>query len=343
MVQFENKKLVLAGVVAAILLTGCGKNGPTTAARPIPLGDSTEAIAPADPQNLEAIAPVADELPVTNDPIAEPPVDETAASPDAVATTATAGDAEDEAAAKAKAEADAKKKAEEDAAAAAAAEEAAKRDAEAAKEAEEAAKRKEEAKKKKAEEEAQEKAEKLERQTPKFSKAIGEGSLHAANGLAILDGILYVVDNARQGLFGKFAAVRSYEIATGEFQSSIENIGWVGAKNLPTSVTRVKIKDGSLIAADGTKSYTFSLDGALTNTEDTTFTMPTEATTADGDDTYKIKGGTIVRYDDDDDKVCEFGEDELTEPVSIALDAEGNIYVSEKSGAKVVVFEKPED
>lgn len=339
MLQFENKKVVLAGVVAAMLLTGCGKSAPTTAA-PIAFDDEPAATAPADTSALEEAAP-ADELPA--DLGAQLPADEPA-TPDE-----TADGADDEAAAEAEAkkkaeeEAAAAKKAEEEAAAKKEAEEQAARDAKAKEEAEEAAAKKAEEKKKREEEEAREKAEKLERQTPKFSKAIGEGSLHSANGLAVLDGILYVIDNARTGLFGKFAAVRSYDVATGDFQSSIENIGWMGAKNLPTTVTRVKIADGQVVAADGTTSYSYTLDGTLMGTTDATFELPTEVTTADGDDVYKIKDGHVVRYDDDGDKVCEFGEDELTEPVSIALDAKGNIYVSEKSGAKVVVFSEPED
>lgn len=347
MVQFENKKLMLAGVVAAILLTGCGKNTPTGSARPIPLGDSTQATAPADPQNLEEAAPLEGELPSSTEPAAALPVEdvEPATSSDAPAS-AVADDAAAAEAAKKAAE-EAEKKAAEEAAAKLKAEEEAKKkaeeDAAAKKKAEEEAKKQAEEEKKRAEEEAAAKAEKLARQTPKFSKAIGEGSLHSANGLAILDGILYVVDNARQGLLGKFAAVRSYELATGEFQASFENIGWAGAKNLPTSVSRVKIVDGSVVAADGAKSYTFSLDGTLTNTEDVTFTMPTQVTTPDGDDTYKIEDGQIVRYDDDDDKVVAFGDDELDAPVSITLDASGNIYVSDKSTARVVVFSKPQD
>lgn len=341
MLQFENKKVVLAGVVAAMLLTGCGKSTPTTAA-PIPLGDESGATAPADTSALEEAAPF-EEQPAA--PIDQLPADEPAPTDEAPAADEGADEAAAEEAAKKAAEeaAAAAKKAEEEAAAKKEAEEQAARDAKAKAEAEEAAKRKAEERKKREEEEAREEAEKLERQTPKFSKAIGEGSLHSANGIAILDGILYVVDNARTGLFGKFAAVRSYDIATGDFQSSIENIGWMGAKNLPTTVTRVKIAAGEITAADGAKSYTYTLDGTLMGTTDATFEMPTEVTTADGDDTYKLKDGHVVRYDDDGDKVCEFGEDELTEPVSIALDADGNIYVSEKSGAKVVVFSEPED
>ena len=333
MLQFNNKKLVLAGVVAAIMLTGCGKKTPTGVARPVPLGDSAIAPAPTAPQNLDEIAPVEGELPTYEDATTEP-VDP---------ATPNATEAEDEDAAEdEKAAEEAAKKAEDEAAAKKAAEEAAKKAAEDAKQAEEAAKRKKEEEEREAEEEAQEQAEKLARQTPKFSKAIGAGSLHSANGITIAGGILYVVDNARQGLLGKFAAIRSYDLATGDFQSSIENIGWAGAKNLPTSVNRVKLDGGNLVAADGAKSYKFSLTGELLESVDATFPLPTEVE-ADDDVTYRIKNGQIDRLDEDGDVVLSFGDDELDAPVSITLDEDGNIYVSESASAKVVVFSAPED
>ena len=339
MLRIENKKLVLAGVVAAIMLSGCGKKTPTTTAAPVLLDDGGDAAAApleTPPQNLEEAYPAADELPAADLPPAETPTDEAPAT----GGDAEEGDAEEapelsaeEAAAKAAAEAAAKKAAEE--AAAKAAEEAAER------EAEEAAER-EAAKKKKAEEEAKKKAEKLAKMTPKFKKAIGEGSLHAAMGLAVSDGILYVVDNARQGLLGKFAAVRSYDLTTGDFLSSFENIGWAGAKNMPTSVTRVKIVDGGVAAADGATTYKFDLTGGLLEQTTATFPLPTEVE-VDDDLSYRLEDGKIERLDEDGDDVLSFGEDELEDPISIAVDSAGNIYVSERSTPKVVVFSAPED
>ena len=340
----ENKKLVLAGVVAAMLLTGCGKNTPATPAAPVLLDDGAgpTAAAPAAMEELPA-----DALPPATTPADEtPPADASDASDDATAEAEAAAKkkAEEEAAAKKKAEdeAAAKKKADEEAAAKKKAEE----EAAAKKKADEeaAAKAKAEAEaaaKKAAEEEARLKAEKLAKQTPKFKVTIGDGSLHSANGLAVSGNSVFVVDNNRTGLLGKFAAVREYDIATGDFKTSFENIGWGGAKNLPTSVTHVKLEDGNILAADGVKTWTFSGDGALVSTADTTFVDPQEVTDAKTGDVFRIHGGKIDRVHGGD-VLLSFGGDELDTPLALAIDGDGNLYVSEKSKGVVIVFSAPE-
>lgn len=353
--KIANQKLILAGVVAAIMLSGCGKKAPTGAATPVTFGDDEEIANPIAPSTVPGEAYADNTLPpagitqltdsetpagdpyadVTPDTNVNTNVDTAAADAKKAEEAAAAKKLEDDAAAKKAAdEAAAAKLAESDAAAKKLADEAAaakkKADAEAA-----AQKKKDEA--------AAKLAEELAAKTPTFKKIIGNGSLHSANGIAIASGILYVVDNARQGLLGKFAAVRSYETATGDFKSSFENIGWAGAKNLPTSVNRVKIADGKILAGDDAKTYTFSSDGSLLETADASFALVTEVDVPGSEDAWKIKSGKVVRVDGDGDVLLTLSADEIAAPVSVAVDADGNLYVSDATKHAVVVFTAPAD
>ncbi|MFP5504141.1 MAG: hypothetical protein ACLGIN_16775, partial [Candidatus Sericytochromatia bacterium] len=175
------------------------------------------------------------------------------------------------------------------------------------------------------------------------ARVIGNGSLHTAQGFAIDNGQLFVLDNQRTGLLGKYAAVRVYDLASGDYlKRSIENIGWAGAKNMPATVNRIKIEGGQLFAADDTTTYVFSLtDDKLVEKREGTFANVTEVTNPKSDDVYKLNGNTIERIHDGEVKVA-FGDDQLTQATAIAVDANGTLYVSDASG-KVHVFSQPAD
>lgn len=307
------KRVVLFSMISALLLAGCGKSTPAEVARPVPLGNTKAQ--PVAPTVDEAQAPVYEEYPSDGTLPAE------------WAATDEAEEADEEAAAST----------EEEIAEAEAAEEARK----AAEEAARLAKEAEEAEREAAEK-AEREAEAKLKKPHTFAKSFGNGSLHTAQGLLIDDGTLFVVDNQRTGLLGKFAAVRVYDIETGDFlKRSIENIGWVGAKNMPTSVDRIQFEDGRLLAADSTTTYVFSLtDDKLVEKREGSFDLPTKVTNPKNKDVYRIAGNKIERVHDGDVKVS-FGEDQITTATSIAVDADGTLYVSDIKGL-VHVYNQPE-
>lgn len=173
----------------------------------------------------------------------------------------------------------------------------------------------------------------------KFVKSIGNGSLHAALGIAVDSGKLYVVDNARTGLLGKYASVRVYDVTSGEYDKvSFENIAWGGAKNMPTSVTRVKISAGKLLAADETTTYAFDLATAdLIEKTEATFPLVTEVKDPTTGDTFKINGSKIDRIHDGE-VVLSFGSDLLGGANALAVTADGTLYVSESAKGLVHQF-----
>jgi hypothetical protein len=171
-----------------------------------------------------------------------------------------------------------------------------------------------------------------------FIKAIGSGSLDSANGLAVAAGKLYVVDNARTGLLGKFAAVRVYDVASGAYAKlDFENIGWSGAKNMPTSVTRVKLEDGNVLAANDTTTYVYKPDASLLEQRTATFALPTQVTDPVSGDIFRLNGNKIERVHAGS-VVASFGSDVITQGTSIAVDENGDLFVSDNSKATVYEF-----
>lgn len=320
------KRVVLFSMISALLLAGCGKSSPADVARPVALGGNSAPIAQPIAPEMEAPAPVYEEYPADGTYPAEWDAEEEEATPEVAASTA-----EEIAEAEAAAEAEAERLAEEEAERLA--------EEEAEREAEEAERAAEEAA-----EEAERAAAEAKLKAPHtHALVIGNGSLHTAQGFAIDNGQIFVLDNQRTGLLGKYAAVRVYDLASGDYlKRSIENIGWAGAKNMPATVNRIKIEGGQLFAADDTTTYVFSLtDDKLVEKREGTFANVTEVTNPKNDDVYKLNGNTIERIHDGEVKVA-FGDDELTQATAIAVDAEGTLYVSDASG-KVHVFTHPAD
>lgn len=173
----------------------------------------------------------------------------------------------------------------------------------------------------------------------KFVKSIGNGSLHTAHGIAVSNGKVYVVDNQRTGLLGKYASVRVYDVTSGEYENtSFENIAWGGAKNMPATVTRVKIASGKLMAADETTTYSYDLASTdLIEKTEGTFPLVTEVKDPVTGDTFKLNGNKIDRIHDGE-VVLSFGEDVLGGGNAIAVTADGTLFVSEKTKGLVHQF-----
>lgn len=276
------KTTMTAAMVAAMLLSGCGRASMTQVARPT--STPAQAVIPSVAPLTEA----ADEAPLTET------LPELVASPTPTPTPTPTPAAED----------DAEKEADETA------------DEE--------------------EEETEEEAEEAPQVSGNaYVKEIGKGSLNSANGLAVLADKIYVVDNARTGLFGKFAAVRVYEAASGDYTKlSFENLGLGGAKNLPTAVDRVKLAGTSIVAASATMTYTYDAEAKLQDSAEGTFALVTSAVDPKSGDTFKVAGDHIERFHGAT-KVVSFGEDQIGEAVSLAFGSDGALYVSDK-GKKVV-------
>ncbi|MNS43951.1 hypothetical protein D3C72_763790 [compost metagenome] len=169
-------------------------------------------------------------------------------------------------------------------------------------------------------------------------KSIGNGSLNSSHGVAVSGEYLYVVDNARTGLFGKFAAVRQYEIATGAYTKlSFENLAMMGAKNMPTTVTAVKVESGAIIASSPTLSYTFDATGKLLSSDETTFGLTTQVVDPKTGDTFKLNGSQVDRIHGGT-VIASFGSDVIGQGNAIAAGADGSIFVSDKSKGIVHQF-----
>ncbi|MEB3328920.1 MAG: hypothetical protein VKQ33_06775 [Candidatus Sericytochromatia bacterium] len=347
---------ILAGATAALLLAGCGRKTPPVAA-PVLLDDGVVTETPLAPTAFEALSegsalPAAPASGSPDEGLAPGPVASGAADavagsvPEPVASSVTlapvvadpvASTAEELAAL---AEDVARRKAEE-AEARLRAEEEAREAAEAARQAAEEKARRE------AEQEAQRKAEELAALTPAFVRAIGEGGLHGALGLALDGANLFVVDNGRTGLLGKFASVRKYEIATGRFLKSVEDIGLLGARNLPTSVDRVKVQGGRILAANPSSTWTFDNTGTLMTTTAGSFDVVTSVAVPGSTDSYRIHAGKLQRVKADGDVRLTLStfdangqEETIGNPVALAVDGVGTLFVTDNgSKPRVLVFE----
>jgi hypothetical protein len=345
--RFKQDKWILAGAVAALLVAGCGRKAPPVAA-PILLDEEPAAEAPMAPSSFES-APMEPASPITPavgstegalDPSmpASGAVDVVAtATPDVTASAVVDPVASDVVASSPEelaklAEDEAKRKAEE---------------AEARRKADEEARRASEEKaRRKAEEEARRKADELAALTPAFDRAIGQGGLHAALGFALDGANMLVVDNARTGLLGKFSSVRKYEIATGKFLSSVEDVGLMGARNLPTTVDRVKVQGGKILAADASSTWTFDNTGILMTTVAGSFDVVKSVSVPGSTDRYRIHDGKLQRVEADGDvrlTLSAFeasGEDDaIGNPVALAIDASGTLFVTDNgSKPRVLVF-----
>jgi hypothetical protein len=345
--RFKQDKWILAGAVAAVLVAGCGRKAPPVAG-PILLDEEPAAEAPMAPSTFESAPtepapPSAPELGSTEgalDPLmpASGAADVVAsATPDLAASAVIDPVATDVVASSpaelAKlAEDEAKRKADE-------AEAGRKADEEARRAAEEKARRK-------AEEEARRKADELAALTPTFDRAIGQGGLRGALGIALDGANMFVVDNARTGLLGKFSSVRKYEIATGKFLTSVEDVGLMGARNLPTTVDRVKIQGGKILAADASSTWTFDNTGILMTTVAGSFDVVKSVAVPGSTDLYRIHDGKLQRVEADGDvrlTLSNFeanGEDDaIGNPVALAIDAVGTLFVTDNgSKPRVLVF-----
>lgn len=321
------KRVVLFSMISALLLAGCGKSSPAEVARPVALGQAAAApTAPAYDSQMPVYEeyPAAGTMPADGTVPAEWADEEEEATPEIAASTAEEIAAAEEAAREA---AELKAKEEAEAAAKKAAEEA----AEAAKKAAEEAERK-----------AAEEAAAAKLKAPHtFTKSIGNGSLRSAQGLVLDGGKAYVLDNQRTGLLGKFAAVRAYDVASGDYlKLSIENIGWAGAKNMPATVSALKFENGQVLAADATTTYVFNLaDAAFVEKREATFANQTEVKHPVNGDTYRLAGSKIERVHNGTVTVS-FGEGQLTQGTAIAIDADGTLYVADAKGL-VHVFTTP--
>lgn len=349
--RLDRNKWILAGAVAAVLLSGCGRKTPPVAA-PVLLEDDPAASTSGASTGFDD--PLAGAVPATGLPDAGVPPAPVAsgaqdvpatvsqdlsasATPDPAATPAQDVVATDAVASTpaelAQLAEEAARKAEEDAAARRKAEE------EARKAAEERARRK-------AEEEARAKAEELAALTPTFDRAIGQGGLYGALGIALDGANLFVVDNDRTGLLGKFSSVRKYEIATGKFLSSMEDVGLLGARNLPTSVDRVKVQGGKVLAADKASTWTFDNTGILMTTVAGSFDLVTTVPVPGSTDSYRIASGKLQRVEADGDvrltlSTFEAGgeEEAIGNPVALAIDSTGTLFVTDDgSKPRVLVF-----
>lgn len=301
------KRVILFGLIAAMLASGCGRQTPAETARPIALGAKKAAVtAPAATQ--ETAAPIdTSEVPY-EDLAGEEPATEAEEATDEEAATEAASPSPTPTPTPTPSPTPS---ADED-------------------------------------EEEEEEASPSPTPTPtpaptakanKFVKSIGNGSLHTANGIAIADGKLYVVDNQRTGLLGKYASVRVYDVASGEYDKlSFENIAWGGAKNMPATVTRVKLSAGKVLAADETTTYAFDLASAdLIEKTEGTFPLVTEVKDPTTGDTFKLNGNKIDRLHDGE-VVLSFGEDVLGGANAIAVSADGTLFVSEKTKGLVHQF-----
>lgn len=323
--------VAMMGVVATLLLSACGRQT-ATAPRPILLSSPAGAgaalanpILPLpDPEGsftevetgVSAGEQLVDPNPVSTD---EQASDEIASSD--ISTEAIPVDPEAEA--RAKAEEEARLKAE----------------AEARAKAEEEARLKAEAEARaKEEEEIRQAAERARALTPQYQRAIGEGSLHSASGISVSTekvgdeekDYLYVIDNARNGLlFGKYAAARKYEAASGQYmQMSFEDIGLGGTKNLPVTVTKVKVMNTKVIVADDINTWVFDAGANLLESRPGTFEMPAQIKLPNSEDHYKIADGKLQRTNASGEVLVTFGDEYVTNPRSLALDSVGNLYVT---------------
>jgi hypothetical protein len=287
------KRVVLLGVISALILSGCGKAAGTQVARPIALGNTAKPTTPIAPALTRATP-----KPTPTPELVEDETDaevieeeETAAepTPTPTPTPTPVADSDDE-------------------------------DEEEEQEDEE-----------QEEEEATVKAN-------EFVKSIGNGSLNSSHGVAVSGDHLFVVDNARTGLFGKFASVRRYEIASGDYTKlSFENIGNLGAKNMPTTVTAVKIKDGQVLAGNSAIVYTFGLDAKLVSTEEGAVSLTTQVTDPTTGDVFKLAGNEIQRLHAGKVLVS-FGDDVIGEANAIAVGPDGSLFVSDKTKGIVHQF-----
>lgn len=286
------KRVVLLGVISALLLSGCGKSAATQVARPIALGSSaTKPTTPTAPA-LTAATPKPTPTPelIEDEAGAELEEEETVAEPTPTPTPTPSAEAEEE----------------------------------------------EEEEEQPAEEEEEEEAPTVAGNA--FVKSIGNGSLNSSHGVAVSGGSLYVVDNARTGLFGKFAAVRVYDIATGAYTKlSFENLAMMGAKNMPTTVTAVKVENGAIVASSPTLSYTFGIDGKLVSSDETTFGLTTQVTDPKTGDTFKLNGSKIDRIHAGT-VIASFGDDVIGQGNAIAVGADGSLFVSDKTKGIVHQF-----
>ncbi|MEB3196269.1 MAG: hypothetical protein VKP62_03605 [Candidatus Sericytochromatia bacterium] len=333
---------VLVGLCVALSLSACGRKPPVATA-PITLADDTR-VASA-PDNLQAALPNA----VPGGELELPPADLDASSGNQVASNVVAADVASNAIATdvpgidqvasdtAASAAEAKRIADEAAKA-----EAVKREAEAKRKADEEAAA---AAKKAAEEAEKRKAEQQAAMTPRYSRVIGEGGLYGAQALCISSGSIYVVDNARTGLLGPFAAIRKYDLATGEYAKlSFENLGLLGVKNLPVGIKAVKVENTKVITTDGTTQWTFDAGANLLKSEPGSFAPPAKLTLPGKTDSIVIKDGVLQRVEADGDLVVTFGQKEVNKATALALDEAGNLYVCDAGPkARVVVFTAPKE
>ena len=352
-------------VLTALLVVGCGRQTPTST-KPIILKSNVPASAaplpsaqgvPLPPDRL--VAEGANEVIETEDAqslldgvaqSASPTSNSTPSAMQSPQVTPSAIATPDPVLAKA--EEEARLKAEEEARKKAEAEAKLKAEEEARKKAEEAARLKaEEEARKKAEEEARLKAEEEARKkaeaealkqalTPAYDKALVGSGLSAVQGLAIDGTSIFVVDNQRSGLLGKYAAVRQYSLATGTFTRSFENVGVLGFRNMPLTVDRVQIVNQTVVAADATKRYVFDMNGKLLRTEDGSLPATSFVVNSKTGHMMRLAAKGLERVQQNE-IVVSFGQDQVSQPRSVVQDAQGNLYVSDGATNQVHLFKAP--